>query len=56
MHIHSCIGISGRNTQQKNVAQKDDFFQHFKKRFHKQPEMRTSIQSITQDLHGFSYN
>ena len=47
MHIHFCNGISGGNTQGNNIAQKDEFFQYFKKLFHKQPEMRASIQSTT---------
>lgn len=50
MHIHFCNGISRENIQEDNVPQKDEFFQHFKKLFHKQPEMRAFIQSITQDL------
>ena len=50
MHIHFCNGISRENIQKDNVAQKDEFFQHFKKLFRKQPEMRAFIQFVTQDL------
>lgn len=50
MHIHFGNGISRENIQEDNVAQKDEFFQHFKKLFRKQPEMRAFIQFVTQDL------